>query len=135
MKRLLFSDLFKFEKKSTVKAGEGRNEGKYPFYTSSSKLSKRIDDFLFDKPALIFGTGGQASVHYSKEKFSVSTDCLVASPIESSKVDSAFVYYYLFGNLTILEEGFKGAGLKHISKSYISEIENSSSPLSKPRKR
>jgi type I restriction enzyme S subunit len=58
----------------------------------------------------------------------------VASPIESSKVDSAFVYYYLFGNLTILEEGFKGAGLKHISKSYISEIEIPLPPLETQKK-
>ncbi|WP_310559186.1 restriction endonuclease subunit S [Flavobacterium sp.] len=119
-----FSELFDFQKKSKIKAGDGLKleVGKYPFYTSSNVLTKSIDKYLFDKPSLIFGTGGLASVHFSSNKFAVSTDCLVAQPKDDKIIFSKYVYHYLSGNIHILEEGFKGAGLKHISKGYISNI-------------
>jgi type I restriction enzyme S subunit len=72
-----FDDLFNFAKKSKIKAGDGLKEGIYPFYTSSATLSKRIDVFQEDRISLIFGTGGQASVHYVDEQFSTSTDCIL----------------------------------------------------------
>ena len=117
-----FRDLFIFENKSKIKAGDGIQNGKYPFYTSSADLTKSLNQFQFDDISLIFGTGGNASIHYCDLPFSVSTDCLVAVPKEKEIVDVQYVYYYLLGNIHILEEGFKGAGLKHISKSYINEI-------------
>jgi type I restriction enzyme S subunit len=116
-----FSDVFEFHKKSKIKAGDGKPEGKYPFYTSSTELNKYVDDYLFDGKSLVFGTGGNASVHFAQNKFTVSTDCLVAQA-NTKDVNPKFVYYYLSGNIHILEQGFKGAGLKHISKTYISEI-------------
>lgn len=39
-KRMKFADLFDYENKSSIKAGDGLSEGEYPFYTSSSILSK-----------------------------------------------------------------------------------------------
>lgn len=118
-----FSDVFEFRNKSGIKAGEGLEQGRYPFYTSSDELTKHLNEFLFDGNALVFGTGGNASVHFADQKFAVSTDCLVAQPIDHKKVHAKFYYYFLRGNMRILERGFKGAGLKHISKSYISDIE------------
>ena len=118
-----FSDLFEFQGKSGIKAGAGLASGKYPFYTSSRDLSKYSDDFLFQGDSLIFGTGGEASVHFNNGKFAVSTDCLVAQPKTHLKVESRYYYYFLKGNIHILEKGFRGAGLKHISKGYISQIE------------
>ncbi len=124
MKRELFSDLFNFKKKSKIKAGDGYplEEGEYPFFTSSNVLSKSIDDCLFKKPSLIFGTGGKPSVHFHKGGFAVSTDCLTAQVKDSQKVWPQFVYYFFASNMHVLEDGFKGAGLKHISKSYIAKI-------------
>lgn len=37
--------------------------------------------------------------------------------------DLKFIFRYLFSNIELLESGFKGAGLKHISKDYLSNIE------------
>lgn len=116
-----FRDIFEFYKKSKIKAGDGKPEGKYPFYTSSAELNKYIDDYLIDGESLVFGTGGNASVHFAYNKFAVSTDCLVAQT-NTKDINPKFVYYYLSENIHILEKGFKGAGLKHISKAYISEI-------------
>jgi type I restriction enzyme S subunit len=117
-----FRDLFIYQNKSKIKAGDGIKNGKYPFFTSSVDLTKSLNQFQFDDISLIFGTGGNASIHYCDVPFSVSTDCLVVVPKDKEIVDVKYVYYYLLGNINILEEGFKGAGLKHISKSYINEI-------------
>ena len=118
----IFSDLFEFQNKSRIKAGEGLEIGKYPFYTSSSEQSKFLNDFCYEGDSLIFGTGGTASIHFNSAKFSVSTDCLVARPIISKKILAQYYYHFLKSNIHILEKGFKGAGLKHISKTYISQI-------------
>lgn len=121
-KKVKFGDLFEFQKKSNIKAGDGLKSGNYPFFTSSADQSKYRNEFCFEQPGLIFGTGGNASVHFCKGNFSASTDCLVAKPINGN-VDPEFIYYYLKGNIHLLEAGFKGAGLKHISKEYISNID------------
>jgi type I restriction enzyme S subunit len=131
MNYINFSQIFDFQKKSSIKAGDGTREGSFPFFTSSPILSKYSDSFQFDSPSLIFGTGGSASVHICETPFSVSTDCLVAQ-LKSNAVRKyriKFVYYYLLGNIWILEKGFKGAGLRHISKGYINDIEIPELPL------
>ena len=106
--------------KSKIKAGDGQLKGAYNFYTSSQMQSKFYHSATYTQPALIFGTGGMASVHYCNEPFSTSTDCLVmygrlGAPLE-------LIYYYLRSNMHLLQDGFKGAGLQHISKDYILNI-------------
>lgn len=125
MQKVKFKELFNFQKKSKIKAGDGfkLGEGKYPFYTSSDTLSKTLNEFLFEKESLIFGTGGLASIHHSNDKFAVSTDCFVTQPKDLKYVYAKYVYFYLSGNMHLLENGFKGAGLKHISKGYIEDLE------------
>ncbi len=125
MEKVKFKEIFSFEKKSKIKAGEGfkLGEGKYPFYTSSDTLSKTLNEFLFEDESLIFGTGGLASIHHCYEKFAVSTDCFVTQAKNDKETFTKFVYYYLSGNMHLLENGFKGAGLKHISKGYIEDLE------------
>jgi type I restriction enzyme S subunit len=129
IKKIKFGDLFEYENKSRIKAGDGLAVGEYPFYTSSSVLSKYIDEYTFDKTSLIFGTGGSASIHYCETPFAVSTDCLVVSVKDETVCYPKFVFYYLFGNINLLEEGFKGAGLKHISKGFINDLEIPLPPL------
>lgn len=117
-----FKNLFGFGQKSNIKAGDGKDKGRFPFYTSSPKLTKWIDKEQHFDEALIFGTGGLASIHFSNEPFSTSTDCLVAITT-NKEIKTKYVYYYLFGNIHLLERGFKGAGLKHISKKYIENLD------------
>ena len=116
LKQVLFP-----QPKSKIKAGDGKTEGKYKFFTSSPIQSKFVDEANYDRPSLIFGTGGNASVHFCDEPFSTSTDCLVM--YGRSKTELETIYNYLKSNIGILENGFKGAGLKHISKEYILAIE------------
>ena len=117
-----FKDLFWFGPKSNIKAGDGLNKGRFPFYTSSPKLTKWIDREQHFDETLIFGTGGLASVHFEDQPFSTSTDCIVAITT-NKEIKTKFVFYYLFGNIHLLERGFKGAGLKHISKKYIENLD------------
>jgi len=113
-------DICEYGKKSKIKAGEGLSEGNVKFFTSSSESNKYVNEVQFSKPGIIMGTGGNATLHYSDEPFSVSTDCLVLFP--KIKVSPKYLYYFFKGNFHVLQEGFKGAGLKHTSKKYIDEI-------------
>lgn len=128
-----FSELFTFLPKSKIKAGEGKEEGKYPFFTCSSVLDKYYDDKIYSGECLVFGTGGNATLHYINGDFATSTDCFVVRS-SSSGILVKYVYYFLFGNISILEEGFKGSGLKHISKSYLNSIQIPIPPLDIQRK-
>lgn len=123
MKRAKLEDLFEYLPKSKIKAGDGLGEGKYPFYTSSETLSKYLNEFQHEPGCLVFGTGGKASVHLATQRFSTSTDCITVKPKSSSNIDIEYVFQYFRANMNILENGFKGAGLKHISKAYLSAIE------------
>ena len=124
MKFIKFSQILDFKQKSQAKAGDGLSEGFFPFFTSSPILSKYSNSSQFSSQSLIFGTGGSASIHICETPFSVSTDCFVAQLKSNAaqKFEIKFVYHYLSGNIWILERGFKGAGLRHISKSYINDI-------------
>ncbi len=112
--------LFIPQPKSKIKAGEGMEVGNHKFFTSSSTQNKFLNDYQYDEESLIFGTGGAASVHYCNEPFSTSTDCIVV--YGNGNANLKMVYYYLSGKIHLLQNGFKGAGLQHISKDYILNI-------------
>ena len=122
-------DVFEFQKKSKVKAGDGLAIGRYKFFTSSVVQTKYLDDFEFSGDSLIMGTGGNANLHFCESEFTASTDCFILQSIDKLTTFTKFVYYYLVCNMHILENGFKGAGLKHTSKDYVSQIEIPLPPL------
>ena len=114
-------DEFDFLPKSNVKAGEGSEDGRFPFFTSSDVKVMRINTPLYDEEAVILGTGGKPSCNYFCGEFSVSTDNFVLS--SKGRILPKFLYYFLrTDGLSILDRGFKGAGLKHISKEYVQNI-------------
>ena len=114
-------NIITYAPKSTYKAGDADPAGAYMFFTSSSDEDKRIGTYQFDCEGIIMGTGGNATLHYYSGRFSVSTDCVVIVPNE--RIRCKYLYYFFLANMRILEEGFKGAGLKHTNKNYISNIE------------
>ncbi len=123
-----FRNLFDFAKKSKLKASDCSEKGEYPFYTSSTIITKRTDKAQFFDESLVFGNGGTANVHYINEPFGTTSHCYVANK-SNNEINTKYVYYYLYGNLHILERGFKGAGLKNISSKYIAEIDIPILPL------
>lgn len=114
-------DICEYGAKSKINAGRGLSEGSYPFYTSSAVCNKYLDDAQFLEPGIIMGTGGNTTLHYCSGNFSVSTDCLVLFP--KRNIETKYLYYFFKSNIHVLDAGFKGAGLKHTSKTYINEIE------------
>ncbi|OHD90973.1 restriction endonuclease subunit S [Sulfuricurvum sp. RIFCSPLOWO2_12_FULL_43_24] len=121
IKFVRFGKLLKFLPKSKIKAGDGQESGKYPFFKSGNEQTKFIDTAIFEGESLIIGDGGSANIKYYDKKFSASDHCFVIQR-EVEYIDVKYVYYYLRSNIKILENGFKGAGLRNISKKYISEI-------------
>lgn len=117
-----FAEISIRQPKSSIKAGEGLECGTYKFFTSGVSQSKFLNEALYHGPALIFGTGGSPSVHYCEEDFSTSTDCLVYYPSDES-IDFYCAYLFFKSHIYLLEKGFRGAGLKHIKKDYIENIE------------
>ena len=121
MRKVRIKDLCSFLPKSKIKAAEGLEKGKYTFFTSSDIKTMYLNEYLFDEEVVILGTGGKPSCNYFKGKFAVSTDNFV---LRSDKINIRYLYYFLRNNnLSILEHGFHGAGLKHISKDYVNDIE------------
>ena len=117
-----FSDLFEWGQKSSIKSGEGLKEGKYKMYVCSDTEIKRYNEYLEDKPSLIFGTGGKATCHVAFEPFAYSTDCVVAQPKNVSVFLKFYYYYFRRNRLGELQNTFSGSGLQHTSKKKINEI-------------
>jgi len=117
MKRL--GEVCSFLPKSKRSAKYGNKEGLYPFYTSSQICSKYCDSYDYCDECLIIGSGGNANIKYNKE-FSCSADNFIVKL--NNGIITKYVYYYLLDNINILQKGFIGSGLKHISKEYIKNI-------------
>ena len=112
-------EICEFLPKSKRAAAYGTSSGAYPFFTSSQKCNKFCNEADYKLESLIIGTGGSANIKYSSG-FSCSADniIVVIKPDHVAK----FVYYYLLNNIEILQKGFVGSALKHVSKDYIKGI-------------
>lgn len=121
MEKRKVKDLFKYLPKTKHKAGEGLETGEYQFYTSSAVVNKYFNEYDYEPNKLIFATGGSASVHYANLRFAVSTDNFILEPNDG--INAKYVYYYLKSNIGILQNGFHGAGLQHLSKDYLNDID------------
>ena len=100
--------------KSKIKAGDGEKAGKYPLYTCSPKVNKFLDNYLYDTEAIILSTGGNPIINYHKGRFSYSTDCLAIK--SNGKFENKYLYYYLMSKISDISKMFRGAGIKHLNK-------------------
>jgi len=114
------SEILSFSSKSHRKAGDGLGFGTFPFFTSSQTQSKWLNEADYNHESIILGTGGAPSAHCS-QKFSTSADVFILHP-KNENVLAKYVYYFFIGNKDILERGFKGAGLRHLSREYVEKI-------------
>ena len=133
LKHQNFDKLLKYLPKSKIKAGDGKKSGKYRFFKSGADQSKFIDAANYQGESLIIGDGGTANINHYEGSFSTSDHCYVIQK-NIDDIDTKYVYYFLKSNLHILEAGFKGAGLKNISKKYISNIQIPLLPLVEQQK-
>jgi type I restriction enzyme M protein len=115
-------DCIKYHPKSKRKASEGKkNIGSVQFFTSSQRTIKNIEVADYNEECLILGTGGAPSIHLSSS-FSCSTDNFIISSIDKNVLNK-FIYVLLRHNISIIEKGFYGAGIKHLSKTYLNDVQ------------
>lgn len=115
-KLVKLGDICEFMPKSKRKAGDGSNEGKYNFYTSSDKVQK-CDFVDYGDECLIIGSGGVANIKFDKN-FSCSADNFVIK----TKFNK-YIYNLFKSNMQLLENGFTGSTIKHISKQYLQNLQ------------
>jgi len=115
----LLGEVCEFLPKSKRQASYGEKDGKYPFFTSSQNCDKYCNEYDYSDECLIIGSGGNANIKYSS-KFSCSTDNFIIKI--NKELLTKYAYYYLLINIDILQKGFIGIGLQHISKEYIKNI-------------
>lgn len=113
-------DFCEFLGKSKRKAGEGKENGNYPFYICSDIKMKYLDEADYDKETIIIGTGGNPVINIC-DKFSCSTDNILIRCNDNKY--NWWLYYVICGNMKLLENGFEGTTIKHITKGYIEDIE------------
>ncbi|MCY4155426.1 MAG: restriction endonuclease subunit S [Gammaproteobacteria bacterium] len=122
MTTVSLGDLFEFARNTKHPASCGIADGAYPFFLSSQDKVLTTNNPDIEGPALIFGNGGSASVHCVEGPFSASNHCYIAFPKNRQVDEVRFYNHYLKSNIHLLEAGFKGVGLKNISKSYLSSL-------------
>ncbi len=115
-----------FLPKSKRQASYGEKQGQYPFYTSSQICSKYCDIYDYEDECLIIGTGGASNIKYSR-KFSCSADNFIIK--FKNEISTKYIYYYLLHNIEILQNGFVGVGIQHISKEYLLGVKVPIPPL------
>lgn len=108
------NSIVNFQNKSKRLASFGNEIGKYPFYTSSSQLSKYCDEYDYEDEYIIIGTGGNVNIKFDKN-FSCSGDNLIINS-NCDEIKTKYIYYYLLNNIEIVNELFHGTTIKHLSK-------------------
>lgn len=115
-------ELFTFLPKIDKPASHGKENGMYPFFTSSNVINKYVDEADYSGEFLIIGDGGTGNCKYYNGSFSASDHNYVLKPINHN--NTRLIRYFLMkDDYKVLNDGFKGVGIKNISKSYIGEIE------------
>ena len=108
--------------KSSHPASYGQKQGAFPFFTSSNTIDKYCYEADYNGEYLIVGDGGTGNCKYYNGKFSVSDHNYVLKPIEGTNC-KLLQYFLMKDNYKILNEGFKGIGIKNVSKTYIQNID------------
>lgn len=119
---MLLKDLFVFLPKSKRNASYGKLEGKYPFFTSSNTIDKYVDEPDYNGSYLIIGDGGTGNCKYYDGEFSASDHNYIMFPKKGTN-PHCVQYFLAKDNFQVLNEGFKGIGIKNVSKAYIENID------------
>lgn len=107
--------------KSTLPASSADDAGHYPFFCSSAEV-KATDSWLQEKPAVLMGTGGVASVNYGDDKFAYSTDTW-GFRSNSHELSTKFLFRKIQQHLAKINyAGFEGSGLRHLRKEYVKKL-------------
>lgn len=107
--------------KSKLPASRAIDNGKYPFICSSADI-KYTDVFLQNKPSVLMGTGGTASVNFCENEFSYSTDTW-GFRSKDEEVHTEYLFRKVQQLLPQIDyAAFEGSGLKHLRKDYVRSL-------------
>mgnify|MGYP003142917401 FL=1 len=121
MNKLKFGNLIVELPKSKLPASAATESGPYLFICSSS-TPKVTDSWMQNKPAVVMGTGGVASVSYAEGEFSYSTDTW-AFRSNNEEYSTEFLYRKIQQNLSKIDyAGFEGSGLRHLRKDFVKSL-------------
>lgn len=108
--------------KSTLPASLASDNGTYPFFCSSSVV-KYCNTFIEDKPTVLMGTGGTASVNFGNDKFAYSTDTWAFRSSHEEALTTEYIYRFLQHKLPKIDYlAFEGSGLKHLRKNDVKKL-------------
>ena len=107
--------------KSTLPASATDNAGHYPFFCSSAEI-KATSTWLQEKPTVLMGTGGMASVNYGEDRFAYSTDTW-GFRSNNINLGTKFLFRKIQQHLPRIDyAGFEGSGLRHLRKDYVKKL-------------
>ncbi len=107
-------DICQFLQRSKRLASYGKDDGKYPFYTSSNILSKYCDKPDYNEELLIFGTFGSANIKLSTN-FSCSNNNFIIK-INNKYATTKYIYYYCQENIDKINNLFEGSVIQFLTK-------------------
>jgi type I restriction enzyme M protein len=118
------SDICDFIGGKKRKADEAIKNGKYKFITCSIQGCSYLDTYDFEDKALVINSinGSGRCMIYCVEKYSTTANNFHFKVKNKDKVLTEYLYYYLYDNIKLLEDGFIGSNQKKISKEYIGNI-------------
>ena len=117
-----------FSPKSKRHASFGKDTGKYKFFTLRQTI-KYCDEFDYEEEHVIIGDIGGANINIG-EKFSCSDHNYILKS-NNLFIKNRYIYYYLYHNLHIIENGIT---MKNISRIFIENIEIPIPPLETQKK-
>jgi len=121
-KLVKLEDICEFIGKGERPASFASETGNVPFITSSPTIKKcNVADY--NTEALVTGDGGSANIHYINGQFSASDHTYILKSKDNEKISLKFVYQTIANNLAVIEKGFRGVGLKNVSKKYLQSIQ------------
>ena len=105
-------------------ASEAIENGKYKFITCSIQGYSYLNEYDFEDKALIINSinGSGRCMIYCTDKYSTTNNNFHFKVKNKQQYLTEYIYYYLYHNINLLEDGFIGANQKKISKEYISNI-------------
>jgi type I restriction-modification system DNA methylase subunit len=115
-------EICNFLPKSKRPASYGKNNGLFPFFKSSMKITSYVDIADYNKESIIIGDGGEPNINYAIN-FSTSDHCYILQTNNENLYKLKYIYYYIFNNLDKLKNLYTGVAIKNISKLNILNFE------------
>lgn len=117
-----FEQLFEWCPKSEIGSNDGSKTGKYRLYIASATIIKYCDHSLAKGESLIFGTGGNPSIHYTEDEFAYTNHCETAQKKFKDICTRFYYYYFQQDRMAQLQSTFVGGGIKNSSKKKIGKL-------------